>query len=150
GKATAKVQTDALEKALKEADGSCNPPVVVGNWEQVELEDSGSVYTIRVPRSIELHALTDGRVLIRSGAKNRPLGGQEILKLVSAKSTGDFESEIVPGATKDDFSRKMIDEYLAKRAERTKRPYNGKVDDLFREIGAVNADGQPTVIGLLL
>ena len=150
GKATAKGQTDALEKALKEADGSCNPPVVVGNWEQVELEDSGSVYTIRVPRSIELHALTDGRVLIRSGAKNRPLGGQEILKLVSAKSTGDFESEIVPGATKDDFSRKMIDEYLAKRAERTKRPYNGKVDDLFREIGAVNADGQPTVIGLLL
>ena len=40
--------------------------------------------------------LSDGRVLIRSGDKNRPLGGQEILRLASAKSTGDFEAEVVP------------------------------------------------------
>src|SRR5690606_9449135 len=92
----------------------------------------------------------DGRVLIRAGARNRPLGGQEILKLASAKSTGDFESEVVPGATRDDFSKKMLDEYLAKRAERTKRPYNGKIDDLLREIGAVDAEGRPTVSGIVL
>ncbi len=150
GKPASKIESEKLENALKEADANCNPPVVVGNWEQVEVEDGASVYSVRVPRSIELHALTDGRVLIRSGTKNRPLGGQEILKLVSAKSTGDFESEVVPGATKDDFSRKMVEEYLAKRAERTKRPYNGKMDDLFREIGAVNAEGQPSVTGLML
>ncbi len=150
GKVAPKIETEKLESALKEADANCNPPVVVGNWEQVDLEDDKPIYTVRVPRSIELHALTDGRVLIRSGAKNRPLGGQEILKLVSAKSTGDFESEVVPGASKDDFSRKMVEEYLAKRAERTKRPYNGKVDDLYREIGAVNTEGHPTVTGLML
>jgi ATP-dependent DNA helicase RecG len=144
------IETEALEKALKEADAHCNPTVVVGNWEPLELEGDKTAYIVRVPRSIELHAMTDGRVLIRSGAKNRPLGGQEILKLASAKSTGDFESEVVPGATKDDFSRKMIDEYLAKRAERTKRPYNGKVDDLLKEIGAVDAEGNPTVSGILL
>ncbi len=144
-----KIETDVLEKALKEADSTCNPPVVLGNWEALDLEKDKSAYSIRVPRSIELHALTDGRVLIRSGVKNRPLGGQEILKLASAKSTGDFESEVVPGATKDDLSRKMIDEYLAKRAERTKRPYNGKVDDLLKEIGAVDAEGKPTVSGIL-
>lgn len=109
-----------------------------------------SVYAIRVPRSIELHALADGRVLIRRGDKNRPLGGQEILRLASAKSTGDFEAEVVPGATKDDFSRQMIEEYLAKRAERTKRPYNGKIDDLLQEIGAITTDGKPTVTGILL
>ncbi len=108
------------------------------------------VYAVRVPRSIELHALADGRVLIRRGDKNRPLGGQEILRLASAKSTGDFEAEVVHGATKDNFSRQMIDEYLAKRAERTKRPYNGKVDDLLQEIGAITADGKPTVTGILL
>lgn len=149
---TRRVTTDALEKALKEADSNCNPPVVVGNWEEIELEgeEGRTAYTLRVPRSIELHALTDGRVLIRSGVNNRPLGGQEILKLASAKGTGDFETEVVPGATKDDFSRKMIDEYLAKRAERTKRPYNGKVDDLLKEIGAVNDEGLPTVTGILL
>jgi len=117
-----------------------------------ESEQAGTitVYAVRVPRSIELHALADGRVLIRSGDANRPLGGQEILRLASAKSTGDFEAEIVPGVTRDNFSREMIDEYLAKRAERTKRPYNGKVDDLLQEIGAITPDGKPTVAGILL
>jgi ATP-dependent DNA helicase RecG len=108
------------------------------------------VFALRVPRSIELHALHDGRVLIRSGEQNRPLGGQEILRLASAKSTGDFESEVVPGTTKADFNQDMIDEYLAKRAERTKRPFNGKVDSLLQEIGAITADGKPTVTGILL
>lgn len=143
------LESKTLEDALKDADSHCNPPVGVGNWEQVQY-DNGIIYAVRVPRSIELHALTDGRVLIRHGANNRPLGGQEILRLASAKSTGDFESEVVAGASKDDFSRKMVDEYLAKRAERTKRPYNGKLDDLFREIGALDADGKPTVSGVLL
>lgn len=143
------IESEALEKALKEAESHCNPPVVVGSWEQVETE-KGMVYSVRVPRSIELHALTDGRVLIRSGLDNRPLGGQEIHRLASAKSTGDFESEVVPGATRDDFSRKILDEYLAKRAERTKRPYNGKIDDLLKEIGALSAEGLPTVAGILL
>lgn len=109
-----------------------------------------TVYAVRVPRSLELHALADGRVLIRTGDKNRPLGGQEILRLASAKNTGDFESELVPGASKDDFSREMIEEYLAKRLERSKRPYNGKVDDLLQEIGAITPDGKPTVAGILL
>ncbi|MCS6835325.1 MAG: putative DNA binding domain-containing protein [Anaerolineae bacterium] len=108
------------------------------------------LYAIRVPRSIELHALTDGRVLIRSGARNRPLGGQEILRLASAKSTGDFEAEVVPGAAREDFSKKMLNEYLEKRAERTKRPFQGSVDDLLREIGALTPDGRPTVTGILL
>src|SRR5690606_41945120 len=106
-------------KLLKEADGLTNPVVVTGNWEPVESE-SGTVFALRVPRSIELHAVNDGRVLIRSDKTNRPLGGQEILKLASAKSTGDYESEPVPSATKDDCSRTMIDRYLAIRVERTK------------------------------
>ena len=115
-----------------------------------KLRQTVHLYAIRVPRSIELHALTDGRVLIRSGARNRPLGGQEILRLASAKSTGDFEAEAVPGATRDDFSKKMLDEYLEKRAERTKRPFQGSIDDLLREIGALTPDGRPTVTGILL
>lgn len=144
------IDSETLENALRLADDQCNPTVVVGTWEEAENDDGVKVHMLRVPRSIELHALIDGRVLIRSGAKNRPLGGQEILRLASAKSTGDFESEIVPIVSKDDFSRKMLDEYLAKRAERTKRPYNGKLDDLLKEIGAVDQDGTPTIAGVLL
>jgi ATP-dependent DNA helicase RecG len=147
--ASKKIEAQTLEKALKAADTACNPPVVVGTWEQIESE-KGTLFTLRVPRSIELHALSDGRVLIRSGVKNRPLGGQEILKLASAKSTGDYELEVVPGATMDDFSNKIITEYLTKRAERTKRPYNGKIADLMKEIGAVNDEGKATVSGILL
>ena len=144
-----KLETETLLKLLKEADALTSPVVVTGSWEPVET-DEGTVYALRVPRSIELHAVNDGRVLIRSDKNNRPLGGQEILKLASAKSTGDYESEPLSGATKDDFSPKIIEEYLAKRAERTKRPYNGKIDDLFREIGAIDSTGKATVGGILL
>lgn len=145
----AKIDNETLESALKTADDHCNPTVVVGTWEEID-QDEAKLYALRVPRSIELHALADGRVLIRSGAKNRPLGGQEILRLASAKNTGDFESEALPGAAREDFSKKMLDEYLEKRAERTKRPFNGQVDDLLKEIGALNADGKPTMTGILL
>ncbi len=164
-----------IDQMLKLAGDLYNPPVITEKWEEISVEagdgshadqdseasGNGSLaasppaasfpaYAIRVPRSTELHALADGRVLIRSGSVNRPLGGQEILRLASAKNTGDFESDAVPGASLDDFSRKMIDEYLEKRAERTKRPYNGKIDDLLTEIGAITAEGKPTVCGLLL
>ncbi len=162
-----------IGRLLRLADDLYNPPVVRENWEEIVLEPpqqlldkpaasgnggiSGAAlrgqapaYAIRVPRSTELHALADGRVLIRSGKVNRPLGGQEIQRLASAKNTGDFESEAVPGATIEDFSRAMIDEYLEKRAERTKRPYSGEVNRMLAEVGAITADGKPTVCGLLL
>jgi ATP-dependent DNA helicase RecG len=149
GEPNGKHDVEVLAKALKEADALTSPAVVTGNWEPVEM-DKATVFALRVPRSIELHAMDDGRVLIRTDKANRPLGGQEILKLASAKSTGDYESEAVPGATRDDFSKKMIDEYLVKRAERTKRPHTGKVDELLHEIGALDPAGRPTVGGILL
>jgi ATP-dependent DNA helicase RecG len=162
-----------IHRALQQADDLYSPPVVIEKWEEIALQrreqpaesayeggDNGGfapvdsehapAYAIQVPRSTELHALADGRVLIRSGSVNRPLGGQEIQRLASAKNTGDFETEAVAGATIDDFSRAMIDEYLVKRAERTKRPYNGEVNRMLADIGAITADGKPTVCGLLL
>ena len=158
-----------IDRLLRHADDLYNPPVVVEHWEEIDREPSdrslrsaleggnglggagqAPAYAIRVPRSTELHALADGRVLIRSGKVNRPLGGQEIQRLASAKNTGDFETEAVPGASIDDFSREMIDEYLEKRAERTKRPHSGEVNRMLAEIGAITTDGKPTVCGLLL
>jgi len=168
-------EVSEIDRVLKLADELYNPPVVTEKLEQIHfqtIEDRPDppsnpeaterriqlkkaarklpAYAIRVPRSTELHALSDGRVLIRSGKVNRPLGGQEILRLASAKNTGDFEGEAVPGAAVDDFSREMIDEYLEKRAERTKRPYDGEINNLLAEVGAITAEGKPTVCGLLL
>ncbi len=163
-----------IDSALTRVDELHNPPVVIACLEAIfpaatdenlrerpagnanggsgprAQPESAPVFALRVPRSTELHALADGRVLIRSGKVNRPLGGQEIQRLASAKNTGDFETEAVPGASIDDFSRAMIDEYLDKRAERTKRPYSGEVNRMLAEIGAITAEGKPTVCGLLL
>ncbi len=172
--AGSRTESNEIDLILSHADNLYNPPVAIEKWEEILIDsqdialetvadssDNGGqseesapalfpAYAIRVPRSTELHALADGRVLIRSGKINRPLGGQEILRLASAKNTGDFELEAVPGATIDNFSRPMIDEYLEKRVERTKRPYSGEINRLLAEIGAINAEGKPTVCGMLL
>ena len=68
--------SEDLEATLREAEQQCRPPVVIGNWEQFETEQ-GSVVAIRVPRSMELHALEDGRVLVRS----TPAGSAEYLTI---------------------------------------------------------------------
>src|SRR5262249_25149824 len=109
-----------------------------------------AVVTIRVPRSIELHALTDGRVLVRSGKDNRPLGGHEIRRLASDKSTGDFEIETVPGATMADFDPDVVSEFIRKRNDRTGRLWTGTNEELLIEIGACNDRLEPTVAGILL
>ncbi len=149
GEYVGRVYSEDLEGILHQAEGQCLPPVVIGNWEQVETE-KGAVVAIRVPRSLELHALQDGRVLVRSGAENRPLGGDEIRRLASTKNTGDFEAEAVPGATINDFDRAILDEYLAKREERLRRVFTGDEKTLLQEIGALNEAGDPTVAGILL
>jgi len=138
-----------VEDALRKAEEDCNPPVVVGTWEQVDVDDK-SIVAIRVPRSIELHAMSDGRVLVRDEATNRPLGGHEIRRLASDKSTGDFELETVPGATLDDFDPDVIEAFIKKRNERTRKEWTGSSEELLMEIGACNAKREPTVAGVLL
>lgn len=149
GRITGQTYGEDVEKALQKAEELCNPPVVVGTWEQLEVADK-SVVTIRVPRSIELHALVDGRVLVRSGRDNRPLGGHEIRRLASDKSTGDFEIETVPGATLDDFDSDIVSEFIRKRNERTRHIWTGTTEDLLVEVGACNERYEPTVAGVLL
>jgi ATP-dependent DNA helicase RecG len=105
---------------------------------------------IGVPRSSELHSLMDGRVIIRSGAENRPLGGDEIRHLAATKSSGDYETEEVNGATLDDLNPEIIADYRAKRAERQRRPIASDDLSMLLRAGAVTEDGTPTVCGLLL
>ena len=139
---------DEIEQTLRLALGRCLPPVRT-EWEQMDTA-SGTVVAIHVPRSPELHALADGRVLIRSGLDNRPLGGETIRQLAATKSTGDYENEVVPGATADDLDPEVIAEYTAKRQERLQRPSHDPPERLLQRIGALDASGHPTVMGLLL
>jgi len=97
GRPNGRVFPDEAEVALRAAEARCRPSVQV-RWEQVEMTGA-AVVAVHVARSTELHSLGDGRVLVRMGAENRPLGGEAIRQLAATKSSGDFEGEAVPGAT---------------------------------------------------
>ncbi len=148
GRPTGQLYEDELEAALRVAERQMRPPVQVG-WERMESE-RGACIAINVPRSTALHALADGRVLIRAGSENRPLAGDEIRQLAATKSTGDFESEVVPGATRADLDDDIIAEYVVKREERQRRKVNLPVEAMLQQIGATDAHGHPTHVGLLL
>ena len=87
------IYEEELEGALRAAEQRCRPVIPVG-WEQFVV-DAGAIFVVRVERSPELHALDDGRVLVRAGAENRPLTGEQVRMLAATKSAGDFESEAV-------------------------------------------------------
>lgn len=148
GRPTGTTYPDELEESLRAAVSRCRPPIHT-DWQQEETA-AGIIVMIRVSRSPELHSLDDGRVLVRAGTANRPLSGDQIRQLAATKSSGDYEVESVPGASRDDLDEVIIAEYLEKRAERMRRSLNLPVDELLTEIGAINGQGRPTVSGLLL
>jgi ATP-dependent DNA helicase RecG len=89
-------------------------------------------------------------VLIRAGSENRPLGGEEIRQLAATKSSGDFESEAVAGAHRDDLDEDVLAEYIEKRQQRQRKVVMQTPDELLREIGALDEQGRPTHSGILL
>ena len=148
GKPTGALTPDDAESAMRQALPQCRPPVVV-DWQQEEVS-GGWVVVLRVAKSPELHALTDGRVLVRHRTLNEPLGGEAIRQLAATKSTGDFETDVVPGTSLLDFDRHILDEYLQHRANRGRKPPAGGVEEHLVEIGALTPEGEATVAGLLL
>ncbi|GAB4425685.1 MAG: ATP-binding protein [Anaerolineae bacterium] len=148
GRVTDYLLDDDVEDELVRAMVLCRPPVVT-TWEQFQHRD-GVVVALKVARSPELHALADGRVLIRAGAQNKPPSGDVIRHLAATKSSGDFEAEPVAGTTLVDLDKQVLDEYLRLRQERGGRPLRGSLTDHLVEIGAMLEDGTPTVAGMLL
>jgi ATP-dependent DNA helicase RecG len=148
GEATDQVYSDEVEVTLQAAVGECRPPVEA-RWHQAAA-DEGLAFAIVVARSPELHSLADGRVLVRTGAENRPLSGDQIRQLAATKSTGDFEAEPAPGARREDLDDEVIAEFVAKWEERQHREWTRAVDDLLLEVGGLDEDGRPTVAGVLL
>jgi ATP-dependent DNA helicase RecG len=148
GRPTGSVFPEDVESALRRAEAMCRPPIHTG-WEQIDLAGS-SLIAVSVSRSAELHSVSDGRVVIRMGAENRPLAGDAIRQLAATKSSGEFEAEVVPGARRSDLDDEVIAEYIAKREERQRRRVTATPDELLHEIGALDAHGQPSVAGMLL
>ena len=147
GKPTEVIWEEEAEGAWRVAASRCRPPVA-SQWQSI---DGGEreLIGIEVARSPELHSLDDGRVLMRRGVENRPVIGSEVQQLASSKTSGDFEAEIVPGASRDDFDPDILAEYFTKREARGVSR-TGTLDEMLFEIGAVDVDGRPTVAGILL
>ena len=149
GKVLSRVTPEDIEGALREA-ASMTQPMVRAALEQADASGGGPSLVVRVPRSTDLHSLLDGRVLIRMGSANRPLTGDEIRNLATSKTSGDYEIEAMPGASLGDLDDDVIADYITKREMRTRRQETRDRVTMLREIGALDARGNPTVCGILL
>lgn len=147
GRPTETIWEEEAEAALLTAATLCRPPVPT-EWRPVETKQ-GVMVGINVPRSTELHALEDGRVLVRSSDQNRPLSGEEVRNLAASKGTAQFETEVVPGARFTDLDPDVIDDYLKQREARGAARVTSTASLLF-EVGATDREGNPTTTGILL
>jgi ATP-dependent DNA helicase RecG len=148
GRATGAAYPEEVEAGVKAALARCRPPVQT-EWQQQEVA-GGFAFFIYVPRSTELHSLDDGRVLVRTRDENRPLSGEEIRHLAATKSTGDFETQTLPGARREDLDDEVVREFLDKWQEKQHRKWERPLDDLLAQTGALDERGRPTTAGMLL
>ncbi len=147
GRPTEEIWEEEAESAVREAAGLCRPPVP-SQWQLVDTA-AGQLIGLNISRSLDLHSLYDGRVLVRSGSRNRALLGDEVLDLANSKQTAEFETSLVPGARMDDFDQEIVNEYLDNRETRGLARVGSTADLLF-EIGATDRQGNPTTAGILL
>ncbi len=148
GKPTGDLYPEEFGEVVQQAETLCRPPVAVA-WEQVEA-GGAFVFVGRVQRSVELHTLHDGRVLVRTGAENRPLDGAKVQQVVASRTTGEYEAEPVPGATRDDLDPDTLREFVEMWEKRQGRPLSRPLDDVLVEMGWLLPGGQPSVAGILL
>lgn len=89
--------------------------LVVPVVERRRISDREIVF-VRVPRQLVGVAQTSGgRVLRRSGSRNRPLVGDALLAFIDAQRRTSGESEPLAAVTSDDFDLTAIATYLERR-----------------------------------
>jgi len=144
------VDEGALRAALNQA-GDCCRPAIPFAAPQLLMTPQGPVRVVYVPRGDRVHALEDGRVLVRTGFGNRVLSGDEIRRLLTGKSSGDFEAEVVPGARIADLDPALLADFLLQRAHRTGQRWSAPGEEgPLLDVGAVTPDYRVTVAGMLL
>ncbi len=148
GQPTGQLFAEELEQLARQAERLCRPPVPI-EWQQTEMAGA-FIFAGRVQRSPELHALHDGRVLVRMGVDNRPLTGEQLRQLAGNRSAGEYEAEPIPGATRDDLNADILKEFVQHWEERQGRPLARSLDDMLTDMGWLTAGGVPSVAGLLL
>lgn len=134
--------TGEHEKRLHEVVGNLHDP---GRFEIRELQvgDTSIVVVSVSPREEGVAQTSEGRVLVRRGASNRPLVGRALSELVAARSLQSFEATatVVPLAE--------ADAGLMKELARAWGWSSESLEDRLREQGFATDDGRLTVAGVL-
>ncbi len=141
----------ALARTLAAAAERCKPAIRFGPLcPDPQPPDPAKPGTAcAVERSDRVHALDDGRVVVRVGPRTRDLNGEEIRRLLSARRTGEFETECVPGATPGALDPGQLADFLAAR-QRDPGQAAQSTDAALHELGAFTEQAGVTVAGLLL
>ncbi len=141
------------EKALA-AGLRCEPPLVLPRPATVMLEGK-PLLLVTIPSGLPHAYALRGKYMERDGKKNRALGPRQLRDLLRQRGEGNFEAQVLQGATLDDLDRERVDAYaklfLTDVSSRS-RWDEGTLDLLYRR-GCLTKESstyRPTVAGFLL
>lgn len=143
----------ARERALA-AGLRCEPPLVLPRPATVTLEGK-PLLLVTIPSGLPHAYALRGKYMERDGKKNRALGPRQLRDLLRQRGEGNFEAQVLPGATLDDLDRERVDSYaklfLTDVSSRS-RWDEGTLDLLYRRgcLAKESSTYRPTIAGLLL
>ncbi|MCC7161726.1 MAG: putative DNA binding domain-containing protein [Anaerolineae bacterium] len=143
----------AREKTLA-AGLRCEPPLVLPR-PVVAILQGKPVLIASIPSGLPHAYALRGKYLEREGKKNRALGPRQLRDLLRQRGEGNFEAQVLQGATLDELDRERVDAYaklfLTDVSSRS-RWDEGTLDLLYRRGCLAKESGayRPTVAGLLL
>lgn len=141
------------EKALA-AGLRCEPPLVLPRPATVTLQGK-PLLLVTIPSGLPHAYAMRGKYMEREGKKNRALGPRQLRDLLRQRGEGNFEAQVLQGATLDDLDRERVDAYaklfLTDVSSRS-RWDEGTLDLLYRRgcLTKETSTFRPTVAGLLL
>jgi ATP-dependent DNA helicase RecG len=141
------------ERALA-AGLRCEPPLVLPRPATVML-DGKPLLAVTIPSGLPHAYALRGKYMAREARNNRALGPRQLRDLLRQRGEGNFEAQVLPGASLDDLDRERVDAYaklfLTDVSSRS-RWDEGTLDLLYRRgcLSKESSTYRPTVAGLLL
>lgn len=102
---------------------------------------------VSIPRSTQIHATPDKRVLIRSKTQNVELNGEQIQQLAQKRSIGNYENEVVPSAGLNNLDITLVEHFCDQLEIKNLTTH---LNEILAQIGALDEHLHPTVAGILL
>lgn len=143
----------AREKALA-AGLKVEPPLVLPRPVTVTLE-SKPLLVVQIPAGLPHAYAVRGKYVAREGKKNRALGPRQLRQFLRERGEGNFEAQVLSGATLDDLDRERLHGYarLFLTEEGQRHRWDEAALDLLYRRGCLTKESstyRPTVAGILL